>query len=154
MFSKEDRLLADEITAGIRAKVTEHGWAAIAVDDDPPFAYTAGLWRLADHPELVVTGLPAEPAKWVLDRAVALVREGKSLTAGTTVNGLIGGYPAAVRQVDTSQLAQLALAADLYQGVIYTALQLVWPDRRGCFPWDRGATRDYIKGQPLLFTQR
>jgi hypothetical protein len=154
MSSPEERRVMEEIGAGIRATVVEHGWAAVAVDADPPFMYTAGLWRLADHPELIITGLPNEPAKWVLDRAVALVREGKHLVAGTTVAGLIGDYPAAIRDVDPSRLSELAEAADLYRGVIYTALQIVWPDREGRFPWDRGAAREYCEAQPLLFVKR
>jgi hypothetical protein len=63
----EERREADEVGADIRALVAEHGWAAVAVDSVPPFSYTVGLWRMADHPELIVTGLPAETAKWVLD---------------------------------------------------------------------------------------
>ena len=126
--------VGNPIPAEIRTMVADHGWAAVAVDSQPPFSYTAGLWRLSDHPELIVTGLPAETAKWLLDRAVAMVRDGKPLKTGVTVPGLIGKHSAAIRDVELSQLPQLAFAADLYQGVLFTAVQIVWPDRDGRYP--------------------
>lgn len=81
---------ADAVTAAIRRQVVEFGWAAVAVYGAPPFAYTAGLWRMVDHPELVITGLPAETAKWVLDRAVERIRSGRTIQPGSAVPGLIG----------------------------------------------------------------
>ena len=142
---------ADELGASIRGLVAEFGWAAVAVESTPPFTYTAGLWRRWNHPELIITGLPAETAKWVLDRAVQAISAGHPIEADTSIPGLIGAYPAAARRIADEQLPQLAFAADLYRGVIFTALQLVWPDGAGNFPWDRGAAADYRTAQPLLF---
>jgi hypothetical protein len=136
----------------IRAQVAEFGWSAVAVDATPPFTYTVGLWRLAEHPELIITGLPDEVAKWALDRAVQAIRDGHPIAPGTLVDGLLGDYAAAAREVDLGRLHELAFAADLYRGVIYRAVQLVWPDRQGNFPWDRAASEHYRQGQPLLFT--
>ena len=124
----------------------------MAVDSVPPFTYTVGLWRMADHPELIITGLPAETAKWVLDRAVQEIREGRAISPGTTVPGLIGEYPAAAREVDAARLSELAFAADLYRGIVFRAVQVIWPDRTGKFPWDRGSPSDYRQAQPLLFS--
>jgi hypothetical protein len=53
---------AGAVSAPIRGQVVEFGWAAVAVDTTPPFAYMDGLWRMADHSELVITGsLPRPP---------------------------------------------------------------------------------------------
>ncbi len=142
----------DDYGREIRRSVVEHGWAAVAVDSVPPFTYTVGLWRLADHPELIITGLPADTAKRVLDHAVQGVREGRPIRAGTVVDGLIGTYPAAAREVDAARLPELAFAVDLYQGPGFKAIQLVWPDRAGSFPWHARASSDYLEAQPLLFS--
>ena len=136
----------------IRASVDEHGWAAVAVASEPPFTYTAGLWRSLNHPELIVTGLPAETAKVVLDHAVDEIKRGQPIRDGTIVRGLIGEYPVAARRVQPSSLAQLAFAAELYRGVTFSAIQLVWPDRAGHFPWHIGTAREYRQAQPLLFS--
>jgi hypothetical protein len=68
------------------------------------------------------------------------------------VPGLIGEYPAAAREVDAARLPELAFAADLYRGIVFSALQVVWPDRTGKFPWDRGSSSDYRQAQPRLFS--
>lgn len=143
---------ADAAGEHIRSTVREHGWAAVGVDGPVPFTYTAGLWALADHPELIIVGLPAETAKWVLDQAVERITQGHPMAAGTTIHGLIGEYPAAVRAVDAQRLPLLAFAADLYRGLVFTAVQLVWPDRAGKFPWERAAQPDFRRAQPLLFS--
>ncbi|GEM_PF-3501939 len=137
----------------IRAKVDEFGWTAVAVDDKPPFCYTVGLWRLLDHPEILVAGLPDETAKWILDRAVAMIKgTGRPLLAGTTIGGVMDDFPVAIRTIDAPRLSDLGFAADLYGGVVYTALQIVWPDRAKQFPWDPGASADFRRVQPLFFS--
>ena len=52
--------------------------------DEPPFAYTVGLFGL-DHPELVVVGLDHETACGLLNTVAGMVLDGRDLVPGEVI---------------------------------------------------------------------
>jgi hypothetical protein len=140
----DDALLAD-----LKALIEQYGWAVHQVLADPtsgaaPFSYTVGLSALG-HPEVVVTGMPFEPAKAFLNMVGEGVRAGTSYEAGTRDASLTDhGDVAFIPAVDTSGL----YAVEQVYGEI-RAVQLVWPDSAGAYPWEPGF-RNSPEVQPLL----
>jgi hypothetical protein len=118
-----------------------------AVTGSPPyaeFAYTVGLTEL-DLPELVVTGLRADRAAGLLDQVAA-----HSLHAGPPPAG--ERLVVVERELEVVELphpdAHLSVAVALYgEGV--RAVQLVWRDDDGRWPWECGH-RGGRGGQPVL----
>jgi hypothetical protein len=137
-------------TRAIADLVNQHGWAIADIDGDAPFAYTAGLGRLLSHPELIVTGMPGSVAGPILHAAVRRIRDGHALRPGQRANGLIGVYDAIVVPVGRDQLGMLAFARDYWLDGEVQAVQVVWPDRGGRFPWDEDAAPGFAANQPLL----
>jgi hypothetical protein len=118
----------------LRDLVAAHGWAVVGVEGDgvhPPFAYTVGLTP-RDRPELVMTGLDPCPATRLLNAAAEYVLDTAVPAAGETVR--IGDGPVMEVVKVTEPTAHLLVAMEFY-GKLTRALQLVYVDARGHWPW-------------------
>lgn len=140
--SRQDRL------DYLRGMLDEHCWVVIGVSREryrPAFSYTVGL---TDHgkPEIVVTGLPQQRAADLLNDVAAHLVHADPPAPGERIP-LSGGPLIEIVRVATPS-AHLNVAAELC-GPQLTALQLVYADDRGHWPWDRGF-RGGRGGQPVL----
>jgi hypothetical protein len=128
--------------------IDRFGWAVVGVEDDgihPPVAYTLGLTPRG-RPELVVTGLPLPRATWLLNAMASYVLDTAVPRPGESV--LVEGGPLmeVVRVAEPS--AHLFAAVEFY-GPGIQALQLVYADDGGNWPWD-ARFRGHKGGQPVL----
>ena len=132
----------------VRGLLAEHPWVVIGVERDgyrPPYSYTVGLTEF-DLPELVITGLSKDRAANVLIAAAEQMLDGEVPAAGARIR-LPGRRPGEVVRVAEPSV-HLEVAAGLF-GERLTALQLVYADVRGRWPWDRNF-RNGRAGQPVL----
>jgi hypothetical protein len=128
--------------------IDRFGWAVVGVADDgvhPPWAYTLGLTPLR-RPELVVTGLPLPRATWLLNEVGLYVLDTKVPRPGDEV--LVEGGPL-LEVVRVAQPSAHLLTAVEFYGPGIQALQLVYADDGGNWPWDAGF-RGHKGGQPVL----
>jgi hypothetical protein len=147
----------DPEDAKIAKDVREHGWHAVSVPDtSPPFVYTCGLQTTFSHPELIVFGLEGQLAYGVLAAMVEDVRKGRSFVEPQTYLGVLEeGMPIATRSVHPSQheiylgyaMAHCRIAGKA-EGL--EALQVLWPDKSGAFPFDRNCEAEARACQPQL----
>ena len=108
------------------------------VDHNHPvagFTYTVGLTPLG-HPELLVYGLPPEVAERLLNVLVREIRQGRQLRPGDQVRqpGNAAAIFTAIAVLDDDDLE---MVREIYGSSDY-ALQLVWSDEHGRFPWADG----------------
>jgi hypothetical protein len=144
----------------IRRRIDEHGWAVEAIGDQcsvpgccssylrparelADFGYTVGLSRYRGHPELIITGIPQMETVYPLNLMGQRVRAGERFAAGDLVDGLFAcGCGVALVLVDSRESVRHLVAANqLYRNPgapPVRALQLVWPDPGGRFPWEPG----------------
>jgi hypothetical protein len=137
---------AEKDLEGLREAVRAHGWV-IKCDDEGtcPYAYTIGLHELG-LPELLATGVTT-------DRALALLDY-------FTNDAIVNGPPAPGDRIvlsDTAMIeavqvdhpaAYMDLAVALF-GPDLRAVQLVWTDLCGRWPWDAAFDYDGVT-QPVL----
>jgi hypothetical protein len=132
----------------LRQKIEQYGWAVRCVQEADParcVAYTIGL-TLHGHPEVAMTGLPADVAKAFLNIVgEVVVREGGRFTVGVPTADLADGPPMPV--IEVSDKSDLTAVAELYGQA--AVLQIVWPDSRGHLPWEEGYSNP-PGSQPLL----
>ncbi len=131
----------------LRGLLEQHCWIVQGVQRErrrPPYAYTVGL-AAHDRPELVVTGMPYDRAVGLLDTAAGLVMNGAPRPG--ELLPLRGGPLIEVVRVAEPGV-HLAVAAAL-NGPGFSALQLVYADDRGRWPWEAGF-RGGHGGQPVL----
>lgn len=134
--------------AYVKGLLEEHPWVVIGVDRDgcrPPYSYTVGLTEY-DRPELLITGLAKERAAKVLIAVADTVLDAAALTVGARIQ-LPGKRPGEVVRIAEPSV-HLPVSADLF-GDRVTALQLVYADIRGRWPWDKNF-RNGRAGQPVL----
>lgn len=134
---------ADYLDLVILPLVRQRGWAVQGVGGRRPFAYTVGLTECGLS-ELIVTGLRQVAAASLLNAAVLLALQDEPET-GRALD--VGSRRVHVVRVDRPE-DHLLTATALY-GDAVRALQLVWPDERGLYPWQLGH-RSVRRGQPLL----
>jgi hypothetical protein len=130
----------------VRAKVLKRGWAVQYVESDrTPYAYTIGLH---DHglPELLVTGVSPQRALRLLNSVARDALAGTVFRPGEYI-ALQSGPLMEVVEVQHPD-AHLNAAVAFY-GNEMRALQLVWADGQGRWPWDADFG-DRRGGQPVL----
>jgi Domain of unknown function (DUF4262) len=140
------RLLADVAQSGFHCAVS--GGDA----DTVPHAFSVGFFRSWDHPEVALFGL--EPAR--LEAAVGQIadriRDGQRFEHGELAGGIVNGREVAFRRiVSRHYAAYLGHAVWYHGGARFPALQAVWADEEGHFPWDRWFRRELRDAQPMLF---
>lgn len=129
--------------------INRFGWAVVGVEGDrihPAWAYTLGLTPHG-KPELLVTGLPLPRATWLLNAVAEYVLDTAVPQPGEEVQVEGGPLMEAVRVAQPT--AHLNVAVDFY-GPGIQALQLVYIDDRGHWPWHPGFRGQHRGGQPVL----
>lgn len=136
------------------AEVTESGLHVVhhAGDDElPAYATTVGLWENFGQPEVVVFGLPPEVGEELLQAIADQNDEGVTFLPGSRHQGLLEGYPVRFLVLGAAARERLcAVARWAYGGEEFPAVQLVWPDPQGRWPWDPATREGYRKGQPVF----
>jgi Domain of unknown function (DUF4262) len=131
----------DQEDAHLAQVIRAHRWAVQYVGegdepDEPPFAYTIGLFGLG-HPELVVVGLDHRPAHELLQHAAGLVAGGRDLVPGELLPDQ--GRPPVIAELLPNP-GEVVLGANRFyeRPAEYSvpALQLIWAAANSAFPWD------------------
>ena len=137
---------AEEDIDGLRECVQAHGWVIRCVEDDRrPYAYTIGLHQLG-LPELLATGVTTERALVLLDYfGQAAIAEGAPKPGHR--RDFLGLAQIEAVHVDHPD-AHLDLAVRLF-GPRLRAVQLVWTDTQGRWPWNKRFDFDGLR-QPVL----
>ncbi|HET8795926.1 MAG TPA: DUF4262 domain-containing protein [Arthrobacter sp.] len=125
-----------QVVAETKIAVARHGWSMIMVEGDlasPAYGYTVGLTEQR-HPELLITGRTDSEMADLLTMLTHMVLDhGDELTAGLTLE-----LPK--RNVYLAPMEQprdvLLMAAKIYSWRVQ-ALQAVWADDAGQFPWEQ-----------------
>ncbi len=139
------RLLADVAQAGFHA-------VEASPDEGPPHAYTVGLFRSWDHPEVAVFGLAPEIMQAAVARLGERVRKGERFEHGDVAVAVLDDRAVTFRRIVPRHFAEhLARAVWYHGGARFPALQAVWADADGRFPWDRWFPRELRDLQPVLF---
>jgi hypothetical protein len=129
---KSKRQVQDEF----RAMVDRHGWAVQFVDGDvenPAFGYTVGLTDFGHH-EILVTGRTMRQTYDILQElALMVVAHHHVLEAGMVLE--LHSRPVCLLPMDRP--ADVLLTADAFYGRRLRALQAVWADDGGRFPWQQ-----------------
>jgi hypothetical protein len=138
------RLLSDVAQFGVHVAVPDDG--------EPRRAFSVGLFRSWDHPEVAVFGLPPHELAEAVWRVASRLRHGDRFEHGDVAEGVVPGRAAAFRRiVPRHYAAVLGHAVWYHGGARFPALQAVWADGDGRFPWDRWFPRELRDAQPMLF---
>jgi Domain of unknown function (DUF4262) len=135
-------------------RLEERGWFVnkiMANESAPQFAYSLGLYERWQQPELILAALDLDMMHRLINDAGELIRRGARFNDGETSNDLLEGLPVAFRNVDAEWCRKLMTWTSWYYGGSdFPALQIVWPDGEGRFPWEPNFDRRIKQMQPDL----
>lgn len=131
-------------------EIEERGFSTTAVfptadSPGPWFAYTIGLRKTYDHPELIVYGLGQDEAGGILAGAVDLIQAGTRLEPGRRYAKILRDFDVETRAVGAPGYP--LNMARRYYGEDVEAIQLVWPDAAGVFPLEPGFDPEFNGAQ-------
>ena len=143
-----------ERDARLLQTLEQWGWFVTKVggtDSEPPFAYSMGLYENFKHPEIILFGLDFEVMHRLINGAAKRIQQGQRYAERHRYDDLIEGYPCEFHKVNPSRYdGLLNYAIWYYRGEAFPALQLIWPDSAGLFPWEDGFAESVRKKQPIL----
>ncbi len=158
-LDQEDALIADRIREyGCFIRYVSDGACSkpgchTTPSDEPPFAYTVGLFGLA-HPELLIFGVAPRTASLVLNDLARRVRAGESLLPGTTTT--VAGWDRSIVLESLPNPAQIVFDANRYYRQPdenpVPVLQVSYADERGRFPWEEGHLHPERQPRPGTFS--
>lgn len=156
----------DQQDAQMTTAVRRHGWfiryvggtvcAAPGCDpagtDDPPFAYTVGLFGM-NHAELLIFGVSPAIAAGVLNDLGERVRDGESLLPGMLL--AFGDWPHRIIPEEVPNAGEIVFDANRFyrrpDEFSVPVLQLSYDDPAGRFPWDEGYASPGLQPRPGTF---
>ncbi|HUQ98480.1 MAG TPA: DUF4262 domain-containing protein [Gemmatimonadaceae bacterium] len=133
--------------------IDRFGWTVWRVSNDkgPDFAYSVGMFRSLDHPEILIFGMPLDTMHQLINDIGARVRQGARYSAGEVSSLFLDGYDVMFRAIPKFQYGgHLGWAKWLYGGEDFPALQMIYPDREGRWPWDSSVDHSFRDNQPVL----
>ncbi len=140
-----------EVLALFRRCIWSQGWAVADVGPTrgrAAYSYTIGLTRHRGHPELLASGLVPGEARGLLSELADEGRAGRRFGAGEVLSPDGGHLLQLVRVADPGSLTH-AQAIYGSTGIPVPALQVVWSDGEGHWPWQRGWP-GRVSDQPLF----
>ena len=139
------------LAESVRHDIQSCRWSVINVgDDEPPFCYTVGLWETLRQPELIVFGLPTPVMLSILNFLGEKARTGLNLAAPQLVPGAGSRFGVQLRPIHEANLARyFGFTLGFYEEP-FPATQVLWPDKSGKFPDDRGFSKEFLGIQPKL----
>lgn len=136
------------------ADIEEYGLHIISVTGDgdaPPFCYSIGIGKSLGMPELIVIGIKPALATSMINACYRQMATGVPFTPGARVADLIEGFDCEIGDVAPAHYRRyMGWALWLYEGSSFRALQIIYPDMEGVFPWEPQAHQDFRDWQPLL----
>ena len=134
--------------------IDKYGLQVIAVEASdylPSFVYSIGLTETYKHPEIICFGLSPQLGMNIINDVADLIKNGEIIEIGKVYHNIFKETPATFVKVDNRNIVDyFGVAIRHYQNNPFEALQLVWSDRNGKFPWEEDFEEDFLYKQPLL----
>ena len=140
----------------VRSGLKRSGWLQMGIPEKD-LTYTIGVMAKFKHPEIVVHGLPIDISSQLIKGVVSLIEGGGYFTPGVNYHNIAANYPAQFVAVDPRNHSRwLHWAVKMYDGEpgSLQAIQLVWCDANGKFPWEEGFRKKINELQWLLNVPR
>jgi hypothetical protein len=144
----------DDTDRWLLEQIRHPGWAVVGIeasDEGPGYSFSVGVYHTLDQPEVVVMGLRQRDATLLINDVGERMRAGQRFAPGDRSDDLAEGYPTAFVGMDRRYYHEyLGYAHWLYRGWDFPAVQLVWPDKAGVFPWEPGYNARFFPHQRVL----
>jgi Domain of unknown function (DUF4262) len=144
----------NELLVRTKSNIEKFGLQVImvnATDYSPSFAYSIGLYKTYNHPEIICFGLPNDLGHGIINDVAELIKNGEQIKPSKNYDNIFKNSKAEFLKVDERNIDDyFASAINFYQTAKFPALQLIWTDRNDKFPWEENFEEKFLYDQPLL----
>jgi hypothetical protein len=147
----------DEYDVKLLSDIAKYGWHVVAIlaeGDFPEFCFSVGLYSGFGHPEILVMGLAPAVGGRLINNIGNQIRAGANFQPGEVYTELLSNFSATFTPIASEHYRDhLGYALWYYRSLLpksFPALQLIWPDRSGQFPWEAGYDRRFFSLQRVL----
>ena len=139
----------------VAKNIKRSGYHLIAVEDTgylPGFVYSIGLHQTYRHPELILFGLSNAAMSALLHALAHRIKAGEQFVAEKDYMGVVENFPVQFLPIKKEHYVDyLGFAGNYYNfSFDFPALQIVWTDNAGHYPWQDGFFPNWKFKQPLL----
>lgn len=144
-----------QLMSNVERGIQDPGWQNIAVGSDsinPGFVYTVGLKHSFSHPELVTVGITPKSASIVFNLVGEFIKDGNKIQVDQ-IYTQFGRVPMIFKEIKSQYKEHYFGTAIAYYGSVdaFEALQMVWSDEEGTFPWEDSCDIQVKYIQPTLY---
>ena len=137
-----------------KSNIEKYGLTVIILEATeylPAFAYSIGLWKTFNHPEIICLGLTTKNLHALINDVAELIKQGQIITSNKIYDNFFNNSDTQFVKVDKSYLTHyFGTAINYYNAEQFPALQFVWTDRKNKYPWDIDFEEEFKYRQPLL----
>jgi len=135
--------------------VEQFGFHIAFVPEDeylPSFAYTIGLKKTYNHPEIILFGLNQQLLGGILSGIGEEIKKGKTYKPNKDYENIISNYPVKFLEIKKEHYHDYFGYAGWFYGNTFDfpAYQLIWTDKESNYPWDDGFNENWKFKQPIL----
>lgn len=152
--NKHDCISKDDLLEKTKLNIEKFGLQVIMVastDYLPSFAYSIGLKKTYNHPEIICFGLSNSLGHQIINDVAEIIKKGEVIESGKVYSVIFENSRATFLKVDKRNIADyFGAGLNFYENEEFNALQLIWTDRNDRFPWENNFEEDFLFKQPLL----
>lgn len=162
--SKTDKITMEEldrrrthsdVEQKILDDVEKYGFHISVISQDeylPGFAYTIGLTKTYNHPEIIIFGLKNEVMSEILNGLGDKIGKGQIYSQDREYSDIVSNFPVKFIEVQKEHYQDyLGYGGWFYNSKFdFSAYQLVWTDKNNKYPWDEGFNDNWKFKQPIL----
>lgn len=117
----------------------------------PPFAYTIGLSKTYNAPEIICVGLPHDLAGMLINTAVDSILDAEEGIELEKEYDNIANMPVIFQKMDSRYEDEYMLwNKEIFPDEKLEAVQMIFPDEKGLFYWQHGYSERMKLIQPIL----
>lgn len=144
----------DEAELRALENIEKHGCHILSIfegDGQPAFTYSIGIEKKQSKPELIVVGLKATLAQFIVNEYCQRSLQGEEFIPGKFYGDFIEGFEVTFVEMDKKHYKEyLGWGLWLYKGENFKTYQLIWPTTNGLWPWSEEKSEYYTWAQPIL----
>ena len=152
--SKHNCISKDDLLEQTKLNITKFGLQVIMVTStnySPSFAYSIGLTKSYNHPEIICFGLSNNLAHEIINDVAEIVKKGEIIESGKIYSEIFKDSRATFLEVDKKNIPDyFGAGLNYYGNEKFNAFQLIWTDRNDKFPWEEYFEEEFLYKQPLL----
>lgn len=135
--------------------IKEYGWHVLNVFDkngtEPEFAYSIGLYKTFQHPEIIIIGLRQELAHILINNIGEKIRAGGKYQPGLFYSDILDDYECFMLNVSKESYSEyVGYGIWYYDGDQFPLLQCIYPTLEGAYPWEKEWPEEIRTLQPML----